>query len=59
MATTQLYQGGKLVKRDFPVAEISDHVAAKNCAVWADFVNPSAEDLADIEEELGLHHLAV
>ena len=59
MATTQLYQGGKLVKRDFPVSEISDHVAAKNCAVWADFVNPSTEDLADIEEELGLHHLAV
>jgi len=29
MATTQLYQGGKLVKRDFPVADISDHISAK------------------------------
>ena len=59
MVTTQLYQGGKLVKRDFPVADISDHLATKGCTVWADFVNPSADDLASIEEELSLHHLAV
>jgi len=59
MATTQLYQGGKLVKADFPVAEISDHIQGNAGTVWADFVNPSVADLAVIEEELSLHHLAV
>lgn len=59
MATTQLYRGGKLVKKDFPVAEISDHLAEKGCTVWADFVNPTEADLEAIEEELGLHRLAV
>ncbi len=59
MVPTRLYTGGKLVKSDFPVSEISDHVQKKDCAVWADFVSPTAKDLADIEEELSLHPLAV
>lgn len=59
MATTQLYRGGKLVKSDFPVADISDHILEKGCTVWADFVDPTEEDLASIEEELGLHKLAI
>jgi magnesium transporter len=59
MATTQLYQGGTLVKRDFPVADISDYLAANAGTVWADFVDPTAADLAVIEEELSLHHLAI
>ena len=59
MATTRLYRAGKLVKEGFPVAEISDHIASKDYTVWADFINPDEADLADIEEELGLHHLAV
>lgn len=59
MATTQLYRGGKLVSSDFPVADISDHIANKGGTVWADFVNPTAADLASIEEELGLHRLAI
>jgi magnesium transporter len=59
MVPTRLYSDGKLVKSDFPVAEISDHIAKKDCAVWADFLSPTAKDLADIEEELSLHPLAV
>lgn len=59
MATTQLYRGGKLVKSDFPVADISDHILEKGCTVWADFVDPTEADLAAIEEELGLHRLAI
>jgi magnesium transporter len=59
MATTRLYRGGALVERDFPVTDISEHIGERDCAVWADFVNPSVADLADIEKELGLHHLAI
>jgi len=59
MATTRLYKNGSLVKEGFPVADISDHILEKGCAVWADFVSPTEEDLAAIGEELGLHQLAV
>lgn len=59
MATTRSYRDGKLVSRDFPVADISEWIAEPGTTVWADFTSPSPEDLADIEEELGLHHLAV
>jgi magnesium transporter len=59
MVTTRLYRDGKLVESDFPVADISDYIAEKGCVVWADFVDPTEEDLAVIEEELSLHHLAV
>jgi len=59
MATTRLYKNGALTLEGFPVADISDHIASDGCTVWADFVSPTAEDLADIEVELGLHHLAV
>ena len=59
MVTTRLYRAGKLVKTDFPVAEISDYLAEPDATVWADFTSPTAEDLATIEEELTLHHLAV
>ena len=59
MVTTQLYRGGKLVSSDFSVAEISDHIEQQGGTIWADFVNPTAGDLTAIEEELGLHRLAV
>ncbi|GAB3605574.1 magnesium transporter CorA family protein [Conyzicola nivalis] len=59
MVTTRLYRAGKLVKTDFPVAEISDYLEEADATVWADFTSPTAADLAIIEEELSLHHLAV
>jgi magnesium transporter len=59
MVTTRVYRAGKIVKENFPVADISDFVSEKGCTVWADFVSPTMSDLADIEEELGLHELAV
>jgi magnesium transporter len=59
MVTTRLYTNGVLTKTDFPVADISDHLAEKGCTIWADFVSPGASDLAAIEEELSLHPLAI
>ncbi len=59
MVITRLYRDGVLVKEGFPVGEISDHLAEDGCTVWADFVSPTAADLADIEKELSLHPLAV
>lgn len=59
MVTTRLYRDGALVEQDFPVARVSDLLAEDGVTVWADFVSPTAEDLTTIEEELGLHRLAV
>jgi len=59
MATTRLYKNGELVEKDFPVADISEYLGKSEYTVWADFIDPSEEDLADIAEELNLHRLAV
>ncbi len=59
MVTTRLYKHGMLKTRAFPVEDISDHLVEQGCTVWADFVSPTEEDLAVIEEELSLHRLAV
>ncbi|MDA8392727.1 MAG: hypothetical protein M0Z87_07985, partial [Actinomycetota bacterium] len=43
----------------FPVAEISEHLAEAANVVWLDLRDPDEADLAVLEEEFGLHPLAV
>ena len=59
MARTRLYRNGVLEAKDFPVADVSDHLADSTAVVWLDMCAPTAEDLATISEELSLHRLAV
>ncbi|MEJ7797499.1 MAG: magnesium transporter CorA family protein [Solirubrobacteraceae bacterium] len=59
MARTRLYRGGALELEDFPVEEISEHIADPDVCVWLDYCEPTREDLATIAEELSLHELAV
>src|ERR1700722_18832855 len=59
MARTRLYKDGQLDCENFPVSEVSDHIAEPNAFVWLDYCEPSAEDLATIAQELQLHPLAV
>src|SRR5439155_9603911 len=59
MSRTRLYRNGVLEAENFPVADVSDHLADPSSIVWFDMCEPSAEDLAAISEELGLHPLAV
>ena len=59
MARTRLYRNGVLEAEDFPVADVSDHLADSTAVVWLDMCAPTAEDLATISEELSLHRLAV
>jgi magnesium transporter len=59
MPRTRLYRNGVLEAEGFPVADVSDHIADSSTAVWFDLCEPTAEDLASISEELGLHPLAV
>ena len=59
MARTRLYRDGELALENFPVSEISDHIAEANAFVWLDYCEPTSEDLQTISEELSLHPLAV
>lgn len=59
MVHTRLYRDGKHIPGGFAIADLSDLMTEEPTTVWADFTSPTAEDLASIEEELGLHHLAV
>ncbi|GAA2042941.1 magnesium transporter CorA family protein [Catenulispora yoronensis] len=59
MSRTRLYRNGVLEAENFDPARISDHLADPSSVVWFDLCEPTAEDLAAVSEELGLHPLAV
>jgi magnesium transporter len=59
MARTRLYRDGRLVLRDFPVADVSVHIAEPGAYVWLDYCDPTQAELATIAQELQLHALAV
>lgn len=59
MARTRLYRDGVLVAGDFPVAEVSDHLADPASVVWLDLCLADGDSLHSLVEELSLHELAV
>jgi magnesium transporter len=59
MVTSRQYRNGVLGETNFDPARISDLIAVPGSTVWVDYVAPTKQDLAVIDEELGLHHLAV
>ena len=56
---TRAYREGRLVAEGFPLAEASDHLATDGCVLWIDLVDPRAEDVEALGDELGFHELAV
>lgn len=58
-ARTRLYRDGVCRARDFPVADISDHLADPTSVVWLDLCRPTPTDFAMVDAEFGLHELAV
>jgi magnesium transporter len=56
---TRSYRAGVLDAEDFPLGDLSEHLARDDTVVWVDFVHPAAQDLAPLADELGLHALAV
>ncbi len=59
MVSTRSWRNGSDAERDFPVDRVSDLVADEDAFVWIDYTDPSATDLRQVEEELGIHALAV
>ncbi|TFC82203.1 magnesium transporter [Cryobacterium cheniae] len=56
---TRCYRDGILVDEDFPLADVSEHLALPNSVVWVDLPDPGESDLALLAKELDLHELAV
>lgn len=59
MVHTRLYRDGKHIPGGFALGDLSELMLEEPTTVWADFTSPTADDLAAIKEELGLHTLAI
>jgi magnesium transporter len=53
-----VYEKGHRV-RDIPVKDISDWREKPDCFVWVALNEPTQEELAELQEEFGLHDLAI
>jgi magnesium transporter len=56
---TRAYRKGVLETEDFPLSELSEHLALPDTHVWVDLHRPDEEALDTLASELGLHPLAV
>jgi magnesium transporter len=48
-----------MVEQGFPVERISDHLLDGNATVWLDLRDPDHDDLLVLQEEFGLHPVAI
>ena len=53
------YRKGEVEAENFPLAEVSDYLAQPDTVVWVDLCNPDGQELDELQDELGLHELAV
>jgi magnesium transporter len=57
---TRAWRDGELTAEGFPVADVSEHLAADpSVVVWVDLCEPGREELLVLADELSLHELAV
>jgi magnesium transporter len=59
MARTRCYLNGKLVNEDFPLEDVSEHLAKTGAVVWIDLTAPNRDELQLLAKEMNLHVLAV
>ncbi len=59
MTRTRCYRAGALSDEDFPIDEVSEHLADPSAVVWVDLCAPGLVELQQVADELGLHRLAV
>jgi magnesium transporter len=58
-ARTRLYRNGRLAAEGFALEQISDHLTDPGVMIWLDLRDPDHEDLAVLQEEFGLHPVAI
>jgi magnesium transporter len=51
------HRGQKL--SDIPIGEVRTHLQRQDCFVWVALKDPQPEELASLQEEFGLHELAI
>lgn len=56
---TRAYRAGEVADDDFALELVSEHLDDPDAMVWIDLCGPSADQLAVLRDELGLHELAV
>jgi magnesium transporter len=56
---TRAYVHGELKAEDFPLTEVSEHLADQETILWIDLCGVTAEHLHELPHELGLHELAI
>jgi len=56
---TRVYRDGRLAEQGFPVDLISDHLVEGNATIWLDLRDPDREDLLVLQNEFGLHPVAI
>src|SRR5580692_3135402 len=56
---TRVYRDGRLIEQGFPVSLISDHLLDDNTTIWLDLRDPDHDDLLVLQEEFGLHPVAI
>ena len=56
---SRAYEAGRLIAEDFPLAEVSDCIERPEATVWFDLEDPTAAELEQLRDELGLHSLAI
>jgi magnesium transporter len=59
MITCRHYRGGVLKEEAFDPTIVSDLIQEPGARVWLDLADPTEEELALIQEEFGLHELAM
>ena len=59
MIACRVYRDGKLEEEGFDPELISDYLDEGSAVVWLDLVDPSPQELALLQEEFGLHELAI
>ena len=56
---TRLWSDGVLKAENFPLADVSGHLAEQGALVWVDLCNPDETQLTELAGELGLDERAV
>jgi magnesium transporter len=59
MPRTRCYRSGVLTDEDFPIEDVSEHLADESAVVWVDLSSSGLGDLQLVADEVGLHRLAV
>lgn len=59
MSRTRLYRNGELVNEGFPLEDLSEYLKDPSALVWLDVHTHQQDEVNRINEELGLHQLAV